>query len=115
MQGIGRATALAFARKHYNVVVAARDPQKLQYVADDCCIAASRQGSSIAIPADVTNEMAVRNLVNQTLAKYETVDVVINCAGITARGLLEDTPLQVAAHDAGALNDPFCFDTETLR
>lgn len=47
-QGIGRATALLFARKGYNVVVAARDLTKLQYVADDCEQASGRQGSSMA-------------------------------------------------------------------
>ncbi|GFH29637.1 uncharacterized protein HaLaN_28330, partial [Haematococcus lacustris] len=47
-QGVGRATALLFARKGWNVVVAARDPAKLQYVADDCAAAAGRQGASLA-------------------------------------------------------------------
>lgn len=57
LQGIGRATALVFARKGFNVVVAARDPTKLQYVADDCCQAAARQQAAIAVPTDVTNEV----------------------------------------------------------
>lgn len=35
-QGIGRATALLFAKKGFNVVVAARDLTKLEYVAHDC-------------------------------------------------------------------------------
>lgn len=47
-QGIGRATALVFARKGYNVVVVARDLTKLQYVANDCEQASGRQGSSMA-------------------------------------------------------------------
>ena len=47
-QGIGRATALLFARKGFNVVVAARDKQKLDYVASDCEQASGRQGSSLA-------------------------------------------------------------------
>ncbi len=33
VQGIGRATAILFAKKGFNVVVAARDKQRLQYVA----------------------------------------------------------------------------------
>lgn len=47
-QGVGRATALVFARKGYNVVVAARDPTKLQYVAQDCAAVAGRTGASLA-------------------------------------------------------------------
>jgi NAD(P)-dependent dehydrogenase (short-subunit alcohol dehydrogenase family) len=36
-----------FARKGWNVVVAARDPTRLQYVANDCAAAAERQGASL--------------------------------------------------------------------
>ena len=47
MQGVGRATALVFARKGWNVVVAARDGTRLQYVANDCAEVAGRQGASL--------------------------------------------------------------------
>ena len=76
MQGIGRATALLFAKKGFNVVVAARDLQKLQYVAHDCAQAAGRQGASLAVQCDVTNERDVKDLATAVMAKYENVDVV---------------------------------------
>lgn len=59
MQGIGRATALVFAKKGYNVVVVARDATKLQYVANDCAQAAGRQGASLGVICDVTDERQV--------------------------------------------------------
>ncbi|KXZ51855.1 hypothetical protein GPECTOR_11g293 [Gonium pectorale] len=92
-QGIGRATALLFARKGYNVVVAARDPGRLDYVVADCAAAAGRAGAALAVPTDVTQERQVAALVNKVLAKFETVDAVIHCAGVMARGSVEDTPL----------------------
>ncbi|KAG2422289.1 hypothetical protein HXX76_016151, partial [Chlamydomonas incerta] len=55
-QGVGRATALVFARKGYNVVVAAREPTRLQHVVDDCAAAAGRVGAAMAVPCDITNE-----------------------------------------------------------
>ena len=84
------------------MVVAAREPTRLQYVADDCCQAAARQGAAMAVPTDVTVEHQVRNLVNTAVARFETVDVVINCAGAAARGLCEDTPLAEARKLMGA-------------
>ena len=54
-QGVGRATALVFARKGYNVVVAAREPTRLQHVVDDCAAAAGRVGAAMAVPCDITN------------------------------------------------------------
>lgn len=53
-QGVGRATALLFARKGWNVVVAARDATKLAYVVEDCAAAAGRAGAALAVPTDVT-------------------------------------------------------------
>ncbi|GLC60047.1 hypothetical protein PLESTB_001567500 [Pleodorina starrii] len=92
-QGVGRATALVFARKGYNVVVAARDESKLTYVVEDCAQAAGRAGAALAVPTDVTQERQVQALVNTVLAKFESVDVVVNCAGVFARGAFEDTPM----------------------
>eukprot|EP00200_Dunaliella_tertiolecta_P006321 CAMPEP_0202358458 /NCGR_PEP_ID=MMETSP1126-20121109/12117_1 /ASSEMBLY_ACC=CAM_ASM_000457 /TAXON_ID=3047 /ORGANISM="Dunaliella tertiolecta, Strain CCMP1320" /LENGTH=358 /DNA_ID=CAMNT_0048951623 /DNA_START=126 /DNA_END=1202 /DNA_ORIENTATION=- len=95
-QGIGRATALLFARKGYNVVVAARDMTKLQYVADDCEQACGRQGSSLAVACDVTKEEQVKSMASSAMAKYENIDVVVNCAGIMCRGLFSDVPASEA-------------------
>ncbi|GIL79044.1 hypothetical protein Vretifemale_8448 [Volvox reticuliferus] len=92
-QGIGRAAALVFARKGYNVVVAARDESKLGYVVEDCAQAAGRAGAALAVPTDVTQERQVQALVNTVLAKFESVDVVVNCAGVFARGAFQDTPM----------------------
>lgn len=95
-QGVGRACAIKFAQKGYNVVVAARDPAKLRYVADDCAEIAGRQGASLAVTADVTKERDVKDLANAVLSKYESIDVVINCAGVFARGPFQNTPVQEA-------------------
>ncbi|KAK9816654.1 hypothetical protein WJX72_003328 [[Myrmecia] bisecta] len=93
-QGIGRATALLFARKGYNVVVAARQPERLQYVADDCKAAAGRNGASLAVPCDITKEADVKALVNRVLAKFDSVDIVINNAGVCLQGTFEETSME---------------------
>jgi NAD(P)-dependent dehydrogenase (short-subunit alcohol dehydrogenase family) len=78
-QGIGRATALLFAKKGFNVVVAARDMAKLQFVVHDCAQSAGRQGASMAVQCDVTSEEDVKKLAYAVCSKYEDVDVVGAC------------------------------------
>ncbi|GFR42692.1 hypothetical protein Agub_g3614 [Astrephomene gubernaculifera] len=95
-QGVGRAAALLFARKGYNVVVAAREAARLAYVADDCAAAAGRAGAALAVPTDVTQERQVQALVNSVLSKFERVDAVVQCAGVFGRGAVEDTPAMEA-------------------
>lgn len=95
-QGIGRATALLFARKGYNVVVAARDATKLAYVVEDCAKAAGRAGAALAVPMDVTQERQVQDLANAVVARFERVDVLVNNAGVFARGRFADTPASEA-------------------
>lgn len=97
LQGVGRATALLFARKGYNVVVAAREPSRLQYVASEVAALAGRQGAALAVPCDVTSERDVKALVNATLSKFDSVDVVVSCAGAVARGAFLDMPIGVGA------------------
>ena len=50
---------------------------------------------TLLLQCDVTNEREVQGLVNATLAKYESVHVVVNCAGVFARGSFADTPAMV--------------------
>ena len=81
MQGVGRATALLFARNGYNVVIAARNPEKLK--ATEAELAGASIGGSIcsAVPTDITDENSVTRLVEDVTSKYECVSILINCAG----------------------------------
>ena len=57
--GSGKATALLFARKGYNVVLAARSADKLEAAAEEV---RSLGGSAVAIATDVTDFQQVENL-----------------------------------------------------
>lgn len=50
----------------------------------------ARPGQSIAIRGDVSNEADVRAAVEQTVAKFGKVDILINNAGIDVAGLVPD-------------------------
>jgi short-subunit dehydrogenase len=78
--GIGRATALAFAAGQARLVLAARNEQSLEEVAEMC----RRCGTeALVVPTDVRNEQAVVRLAGRTIAQFGRIDVWINNAGVT--------------------------------
>jgi len=79
LTGIGRATALAFAKEGATVVVSGRrEPEGQALVAE-----LKTQGAADAafIRADVRNEADVRALVEQTVERFGRLDVAVNNAG----------------------------------
>ncbi|MFG1945461.1 SDR family NAD(P)-dependent oxidoreductase [Nonomuraea sp. NPDC048826] len=76
-RGIGAATARAFGAAGVKVVLAARSERDLRAVADDI---ADRGGQALAVPADVTDPVSVRRLVEQTLGAFGRLDCAVNNA-----------------------------------
>ena len=78
LTGIGRATALAFAREGSRVVVSGRrDDAGQALVIELRSLGAEAQ----FVRADVRREDDVRNLVDQTVARFGRLDVAVNNAG----------------------------------
>ncbi|HTQ37022.1 MAG TPA: SDR family oxidoreductase, partial [Steroidobacteraceae bacterium] len=76
--GIGRAVAIALAHAGYRLAIAGRRPAPLEETA------AAAGGQVLVVPADVTDEAAVKNMVERTVAQYGRLDVVFNNAGTAA-------------------------------
>jgi NAD(P)-dependent dehydrogenase (short-subunit alcohol dehydrogenase family) len=77
--GIGRATALAFARAGAKVVVSGRREKEGQQVVDEI----KRAGAEgIFIRVDVSNEADVKALVQRTIETYRRLDYAFNNAGV---------------------------------
>jgi NAD(P)-dependent dehydrogenase (short-subunit alcohol dehydrogenase family) len=83
--GIGRATAVAFAREGAKVVAAGRRTAELEATVR---AAAAVDGEVIAAPADVTREDEVRGLVGLAKERFGRLDVALNAAGGTFGGAL---------------------------
>lgn len=77
--GIGRATALAFARAGAKVVVSGRREAEGE---ETVTLARNEGGESLFVRADVTREEDVRALVERTLAAYGRLDAAFNNAGV---------------------------------
>ena len=87
-RGIGRAIARAFATEGATVVLAARSRADLATVAAEVREAGGR---ALAIPTDVTQDMAVEALVEQATSETNRVDILVTSAGLAAFGPLADT------------------------
>ncbi|HYV38521.1 MAG TPA: SDR family oxidoreductase [Gemmataceae bacterium] len=78
-QGIGRTTAVAFAREGAKVVVAGRGTDAGQ---ETVRLAKAAGGEAIFVRTDITKETDVKNLIDTTLNTYGRLDVACNNAGL---------------------------------
>ncbi len=89
--GIGRATALRFARKGATVVLAARREEPLQDLARECHRVGGR---GLAVPTDVTDPDAVEALARTAGERLGRLDVWVNNAAVGMWAPFEDVPME---------------------
>jgi citronellol/citronellal dehydrogenase len=96
-RGIGKALAIRLAREGADVVIAAKSeqstdrlPGSIHETADEIRALGRR---AIAVPTDVRNEDAIRNMVERTVSELGRLDILVNNAGaIWTRPILETPP-----------------------
>jgi NADP-dependent 3-hydroxy acid dehydrogenase YdfG len=84
--GVGRAVALAFARRGWRVALLARGPKRLDSVAAEV---RALGGESIAIPTDVADAAAVKRAAEKVVSEWGAIDLWINNAMVTVFGRAE--------------------------
>lgn len=87
-KGIGMACAQEFAKEGAKVVASGRSADLGQAVVADIC---AEGGDAIFVQCDVSKKAEVDNLVAQTLARYGTIDIVVNNAGVNHSANFFDT------------------------
>jgi 3-hydroxy acid dehydrogenase / malonic semialdehyde reductase len=88
--GIGYATALAFARRGYDVAGTARRADKLNDLQTEINGLPGRHGDFLPIAADVRDREAVQSAIGQTVSHFGRLDIVVANAGVGHRGAVAD-------------------------
>lgn len=102
--GIGKATAIHFAKHGAIVVVSDINLEKVKEVAAEIV---TNGGKALPIKANVAKFEEVENLIQQTVAEFGKLDVLVNNAGIgpnllrTHESLLKDWDRVIAVNQTG--------------
>jgi NAD(P)-dependent dehydrogenase (short-subunit alcohol dehydrogenase family) len=81
--GIGRAISLGLAEAGAHVVPSGRRREQVDATASEI----ERLGRrSLRVPSDVTSRASLERLLAETLAAFDRVDILVNCAGKIKRG-----------------------------
>lgn len=92
-RGIGKATIKEFASKNCNVVINYNSNEKeaislKEYVEQEYNIKA------LVIKADVSNENAVKSMIEKIINEFGKIDIVVNNAGVAIDTLFEDKTIE---------------------
>jgi NAD(P)-dependent dehydrogenase (short-subunit alcohol dehydrogenase family) len=88
--GFGEVMACAFSDRGYQVVATMRKPESAPERLKS--LAAAKPADFILAPLDVTDADMRQAIVDLTLERFGRLDLLINNAGVGARGSFEDTP-----------------------
>lgn len=86
--GIGRATAILFAREGARVAVADRDAEAGATCESEILKAA---GDGFFLQVDVSRDADVESLISETVGRYGGLDILVNTAGVDIVGAVAET------------------------
>ncbi|MDJ0531816.1 MAG: SDR family oxidoreductase [Xenococcaceae cyanobacterium MO_207.B15] len=90
-QGIGKATALLFAKNGYNLIITARTKDKLEAVAEQI---KKLDRQVLAITTNTSDRTAVEALINLGIERFSQIDVLVNNAGICMTAPMSKTNIE---------------------
>lgn len=91
-RGIGRATALTFAKEGASIAVVARTESEIKGVVREIQNLGAR---AIAIATDVSNEDQVEAMVKKVMDEFGRIDILINSAGVAEHAHIQDIKTDV--------------------
>ena len=90
--GIGESLSYAFAEKGAQLILSSRNEAELERVKSNCSGKASK---IVIVPMDVSIHEQVFRTAESVLGEVGNVDILINNAGVSQRGLAKDTDFSV--------------------
>ena len=89
--GIGRAIALELAKKEYDLYINGRtDTAALKELRENCLAASGGRIMVQVCQGDVGDENVVAEIADRIAREKNSLDVLVNCAGVSHIGLLQD-------------------------
>ena len=89
--GMGRATAVLFAKEGAKVVVSGRNAARAQEVLDEIKAAG---GEAICVLGDASDLAFCEDLIAKTVEAYGTIDILVNNAGMLSLSTLQDVTIE---------------------
>ena len=89
--GMGRATAVLFAREGAKVVVGGRNEKRAKEVVDQI---KAEGNEAIYVLGDASDMSFCDELVNKTIETYGTVDILVNNAGMLSLASVQDVTME---------------------
>lgn len=87
-KGIGRALALQYAKHGYDLVLTARNPDTLKDLITSC---ESHGAACTALQLEMTDSARIPVVAEEAVRQFGRLDVLVNNAGISQRGLASQT------------------------
>jgi short-subunit dehydrogenase len=89
--GLGRALALEFAKRNWNVAIAEINDERAKESAE---MVKKKGGKALTIHCDVTKPEDFENVLDIVKKEWKGVDILINNAGVASAGWFEKIPLE---------------------
>lgn len=90
--GIGKAVAIEAAKQGADVVIAARNIEKLNDISK---VISGFDVKSIAVKTDVSKVEQAKNLIEKTIKEFGKIDVLVNNAGVSMRAMFHKLDIDV--------------------
>jgi len=112
-RGIGKAVALDLAREKARVVVAARSGKEVEKTVHEIDAAG---GQGLGLVLDLSKESDIDTLVDATLSRFGTIDILINnAATLCSHSFLETTAQELDMTLNLNLRSPFLLSQKVMR
>jgi NAD(P)-dependent dehydrogenase (short-subunit alcohol dehydrogenase family) len=89
--GIGRETAIEFARAGANVVIAGRREERLKQLGSEI---ESTGGRALAVVTDVAEQTQVDHLIESAVQRFGRIDTLVNNAGVAFAGRFDQMTIE---------------------
>jgi len=92
--GIGAATAMLFARLGAKLSLSGRNQANLNRIGDECARLSTADERPLLVTGDMTIESDVKRLVDTTIEKFGSLNILVNNAGIIEFGTIKTTSME---------------------